>query len=128
MKPIKRRIDIRLKKRLFEKIKAISEAQDKTWTDVIETALEYGLKWYEAKIKRELAAQEGKPVQTQENNTTMNILPKEEIERRMKELREKANRNEPITMEETQEYIQLRKQLDVYKNIEIAKYNWMENR
>lgn len=71
MKPIKRRIDIRLKKSLFERITAISDKLEKTWTDVIEEALAYGLKWYEAKIKRELAQQkeEAKPVQTQQNNT-----------------------------------------------------------
>ena len=69
MKPIKRRIDIRLKKSLFERITAISDKLEKTWTDVIEESLTYGLKWYEAKIKRELATQEKQPVQSQQNNT-----------------------------------------------------------
>lgn len=69
MKPNKRRIDIRLKKSLFQRITAISDSLEKTWTDVIEEALAYGLKWYEAKIKRELATQNKQPVQSQENNT-----------------------------------------------------------
>lgn len=70
MKPNKRRIDIRLKKSLFERITTISDQMEKTWTDVIEEALAYGLKWYEAKIKRELATQEKQPAQNQYNNTS----------------------------------------------------------
>lgn len=96
MKPIKRRIDIRLKKRLFEKITTISDKLEKTWTDVIETALEYGLKWYEAKIKRELATQEKQPVQSQEDNTPdedeEEDIDPEELARRLKELDEKLKK------------------------------------
>lgn len=65
MKPNKRRIDIRLKKSLFERITKISDQLEKTWTDVIEETLTYGLKWYEAKIKRE--------IQTSTNSETPNV-------------------------------------------------------
>lgn len=90
MKPTKRRIDIRLKKSLFKRIKEISETTEKTWTDVIETALEYGLKWYEAKIKRELATQQKQPVQSQVNNNIDEDddedISEEELNKALKEL------------------------------------------
>lgn len=96
MKPIKRRIDIRLKKSLFERITTISDKLEKTWTDVIEEALAYGLKWYEAKIKRELDAQEKQPVQTQQNNTPQDEdderpVSDEEVKRALDELYKHKN-------------------------------------
>lgn len=75
MKPKKRRIDIRLKKRLFEKIEAIAATLEETYTYVIEEALEYGLNWYDKKLKR--ATEEAKATKdAQDHKNTKPKTPK----------------------------------------------------
>lgn len=53
MKPKKRRVDIRLKQKLWRRAHGIALVEGITFTEVIERSLEAGLRWYEAKIKRE---------------------------------------------------------------------------
>lgn len=54
MKRNKRRIDARLKPYIWQRLEAVSEKVQTTYTEILEIALEKGLNWYINKIRREI--------------------------------------------------------------------------
>lgn len=99
MKRHKRRMDARLKPFIWGRIEAIAAKMEATYTEVIEEALEKGLNWQIKKIRKELDPEFllGDPTPVQIQSTgSLDEYQKNQL-----------------TEEEK-------------KNIEIAKYNWLE--
>ena len=76
----KRRIDARIKPYLFERLNAIAEKLETTYTEVLETCLEKGMNWQITKIRREIDQEfltENLSPRTKDNNKP---TPEEEEE------------------------------------------------